>query len=155
MDSSRDFFVDGLTHEFQLLPTLFSAEFNNCSSAVCPSAKSAVESKILDEIHAGNYVVCSHKPTIIIALRAVSKPGFPGLHMIYDFSMSPGQRVHNYIDTDKQNFQILDGAMHLMSCRGFTFILYFDDFLVVGATFEEFQLTYDTLLHFSRTLIFC
>ena len=217
-DLDKDFLLDGIIHGFQLLPAnaqLAPAEMNNYSSAVNPQSKIKVEETILDEIKAGNYVICNQKPVIVSALGAVPKPDSPDLRLIHDCSMPLGHGVNSYVDIDKQKFQTLDDAMQMikhgyylakvdlrhaycsvpvhpanypalglkwrfsghshftyfvdtrlpfggrsapgifhritqsvrrmMSRRGFTVVVYLDDFLVVAPTLAECKLAYDTL----------
>lgn len=117
MDKDKDFLLDGITNGFQLLPAsapLKPAEMNNYSSAVNPLARSRVEATILEEVAAGNYVICPQKPTIVSAIGAVPKPDSLELRLIHDCSMPPGKGVNTYIDIEKQRFQTIDDAMQVI-----------------------------------------
>lgn len=87
---------------------------NSYLSAVCLFGKPADASTILNEIYAGNYFSCLHKPTFISVLGAVPKSTSPNLYLIHHCSMPLGQTVSSYIDIDKQKFRTLDYAMQLI-----------------------------------------
>ena len=87
---------------------------NSYLSAVCLFGKPADASTILNEIYAGNYFSCLHKPTFISVLGAVPKSTSPNLYLIHHGSMPLGQTVSSYIDIDKQKFRTLDYAMQLI-----------------------------------------
>ena len=113
-DPDKKFLLDGILNGFQLLPAsanLTPAEMNNYFSAVNPEIKTKVEATILEEVAAGNYVICTQKPTIISALGTVPKPDSSDLCIIHDCSMPAGQGVNSYINIEKQKFQTIDDAM--------------------------------------------
>ena len=88
---------------------------HNYNSAVNPQARQKVETAIKEELTAGNYVICSAKPTIVSALGAVPKPDSDEIRLIHDCSMPPRLGVNSYIEIDKQHFSTIDDAVKLIT----------------------------------------
>ena len=121
-DEDKDFILEGLRSGFRIIEPdakLESAECDNYKSTTCHDNIDLVETQIREEITAGRYVVCSHKPTIVSALGAVPKPGANKIRLIHDCSRPAGRGVNAYANTQSFAYDTLDDAINLLHRGGF------------------------------------
>ena len=96
---------------------LTSAEVENYSSAL--SNRDKVETKIIEEIAEGRYVVTQEKPTVISALGAVPKPN-GDIRLIHDCSQPTGKALNDYATlSGKLSYQSVQDATALLKPGSF------------------------------------
>ena len=116
-DLYREFLLTGIVHGFQLVPAnayLQPAEMDYHRSATDLAVRDQVESTLLEEIAAGNYMVAMEKPIIVSALGAIPKPDSNEVHLIHDCSQPEGKGLNTYVDIGHFSFQTLEDAVKLL-----------------------------------------
>ena len=109
--------LTGIVHGFQLVPAnadLQPAEMDNFRSATDPAIRVQVESILLEETAAGNYMAATEKLVIVGALGAILKPDSNEVHLIHDCSQPEGKGLNTYADIDNFSFQTLEDAVKLL-----------------------------------------
>ena len=86
------------------------AEVENYKSATCVENRGKVETQILEELAAGNYVVVNKKPKIVSALGAVYKPN-GDVRIIHDYSQPEGSALNEYATIENIRYQSVQDAL--------------------------------------------
>ena len=112
-DTDRDFFLDGITYRFQIIPDnvhLTNVDVNNYRSATDSTIGPQVERQLLTEIEQGNYVITTKKPTIVSALGAILKRDSNDIRLIHDLNFYADCEHYSYETVDKITANIKQGA---------------------------------------------
>ena len=116
-DPDRDFLLDGVKDGFRIVDkgtTLHSVETGNYKSATCLENRDKVEKQICEEIAEGHYIPVHAKPTIVSSLGAIPKRNSSKVRLIHDCSRPPKFALNDHATIEKQTYQSLDDAVHLM-----------------------------------------
>lgn len=123
-DLDKSFILDGIRHGFKIVDDdivdspVEDVYCKNYKSVLQPSVRDKVESQIVAELEANNYVLCNAKPTIVSSLGAVPKDN-DKLRLIHDCSRPVGQGVNSYATNVHFKYQTVDQAVKILPDRGF------------------------------------
>ena len=115
-DPDADYLLAGIETGFRIVDSVgppSPAECDNYRSAT--NDHQAVEKQILNELAEGRYMILDHKPPLISALGAITKPD-GSIRIIHDCSRPDGSSLNSYVEEmHTVSYESVKSAVNLMT----------------------------------------